>query len=58
MLSALGAQVVSLNCNADGRFTSRESEPKPENLTSLLGLVKSGHFDLGIAHDGDADRTV
>ncbi len=58
MLSDLGAQVVSLNCNADGRFTSRESEPKPENLASLLELVKSGQFDLGIAHDGDADRAV
>ena len=32
--------------------------PKPENLSSLLSLVKSGNYDLGIAHDGDADRAV
>ena len=58
LLTALNSRLVSLNCNADGRFTSRESEPKPENLSSLLSLVKSGNYDLGIAHDGDADRAV
>lgn len=58
LLTALNTRLVTLNCNADGRFTSRESEPKPENLSSLIGMVKSGSFDLGIAHDGDADRAV
>jgi phosphomannomutase/phosphoglucomutase len=58
LLTALNIRLVSLNCNADGLFTSRESEPKPENLSSLIGLVKSENFDLGIAHDGDADRAV
>ena len=58
LLSVLGLRTVTLNCNPDGKFTSRESEPKPENLGALISLVKQGGFDLGIAHDGDADRAV
>ncbi len=58
LLSRLKTKLITLNCNPDGKFTSRESEPKPENLSSLLSLMKEGNFDLGIAHDGDADRAV
>lgn len=58
MLSALGCSITTLNANPDGKFTSRNSEPKPENLTDLINLMKMGKFDLGIAHDGDADRAV
>lgn len=58
LLSRLGATVVTLNANPDGLFTSRESEPKPANLKYLIDLVRSGGFDFGIAHDGDADRAV
>jgi phosphomannomutase/phosphoglucomutase len=58
LLSRLGAKVVTLNANPDGLFTSRESEPKPANLKYLIDLIKDGDFDLGIAHDGDADRAV
>ena len=58
LLSRLNCSTVALNCNPDGKFTSRESEPKPENLGSILRLVADGGFDLGIAHDGDADRAV
>ncbi len=58
LLSKLGCSVVTLNANPDGKFTSRNAEPKPENLGSLIDLMKTGKFDLGIAHDGDADRAV
>lgn len=58
LLSRLGVSLVTLNANPDGLFTSRESEPKPENLKYLIDLAKSGEFNLGIAHDGDADRAV
>lgn len=58
ILLELNCKTVALNCNADGKFTSRESEPKPENLGNLITLMKSGEFDIGIAHDGDADRAV
>ena len=58
MLSVLGCSITTLNANPDGKFTSRNSEPKPENLTNLINLMKTGDFDIGIAHDGDADRAV
>jgi phosphomannomutase/phosphoglucomutase len=58
LLRRLGCKVVSLNTYPDGKFTSRTSEPKPENLKDLITLMKSGTFNLGIAHDGDADRAV
>ncbi len=58
LLSRLGCSVVTLNANPDGKFTSRNAEPKPENLGNLIDLMKTGKFDLGIAHDGDADRAV
>lgn len=58
LLENLKCRLVSLNANPDGRFSSRNSEPKPENLGNLTALMKTGNFDLGIAHDGDADRAV
>lgn len=58
LLRRLGCSVVSLNAYPDGMFTSRQSEPKPENLKDLISLMKNGGFDLGVAHDGDADRAV
>ncbi|WP_297025743.1 phosphoglucosamine mutase [Thermoplasma sp.] len=58
LLEKLGCTVVTLNANPDGRFTSRNAEPKPENLRDLMSLMADGNFDLGIAHDGDADRVV
>ncbi len=58
LLRKLGCSVVSLNAFPDGMFTSRTSEPRPENLKDLIALMKTGRFNLGIAHDGDADRAV
>lgn len=58
LLRRLGCSVVSLNAFPDGMFTSRTSEPRPENLKDLLSLMRNGGFNLGVAHDGDADRAV
>ena len=58
LLRKLGCSMVTLNAFPDGMFTSRTSEPRPENLKDLISLVSKGGFDLGIAHDGDADRAV
>lgn len=58
LLRRLGCTVVSLNTYPDGHFTSRNSEPKPENLRDLINVVRNGKFNLGVAHDGDADRAV
>ena len=55
LLSKLDCKVIPLYCEPTGRFP-REVEPLPENLNELIQTVKSKKADLGIAHDGDADR--
>ncbi|MFB6266194.1 MAG: phosphomannomutase [Halodesulfurarchaeum sp.] len=58
VLDRLGASVVTLNASVDGHFPGRPSKPTPETLETLRAFVEDGEFDLGIAHDGDADRVV
>ncbi len=58
VLREMGCDVVTLNSQLDGRFPGRNPEPKPENITDLMRTVKAVGADLGIAHDGDADRVV
>jgi phosphoglucosamine mutase len=58
LLQRLGCKVVTLNSQLDGFFPGRGLEPSPENLGELCGVVKSIGADLGIAHDGDADRVA
>jgi len=57
-LLELGASVETLNAQPDGAFPGRPSEPTAENCGTLRTLVAAGSFDLGIAHDGDADRML
>jgi phosphoglucosamine mutase len=57
-LLELGCHVETLNAQPDGRFPGRPSEPNDETLTSLCALVGETDADLGIAHDGDADRMM
>ncbi|MUV85692.1 phosphoglucosamine mutase [Natronomonas sp. CBA1123] len=54
----LGCQVETLNAQPDGAFPGRDPEPVEDELTELLSFVASSDADLGIAHDGDADRVV
>lgn len=58
VLQRMGCQVITVNSNLDGRFPGRPPEPVEENLTVLKGAVVSMDADLGIAHDGDADRMI
>ncbi len=58
ILTKLGCEITVLNGEPDGMFPGHPSEPTPENLTGLSQAVKENNADLGIAHDGDADRTV
>jgi phosphoglucosamine mutase len=55
-LDALGCDVETLNAQPDGSFPGRPSEPTAENCETLAATVASTDADLGIAHDGDADR--
>ena len=57
LLQRLGCEVVALNCVADGNFP-RSAEPTPEALDGLCEAVRSAEADIGLAHDGDADRLV
>ncbi len=58
LLEKLGVRLITLNCQPDGTFPGHESEPKPENLKALIEFMRSGDYELGVAHDGDADRVV
>ncbi|MCU4925564.1 phosphomannomutase [Halobacteria archaeon AArc-dxtr1] len=58
VLDRLGADVVALNATVDGHFPARGSKPTPETLTDFSAFLAAGSFDLGLAHDGDADRLV
>lgn len=52
----LGAHVITLNCQMDGHFPGRPSEPTPDTLKDLAKTVVSVGAYAGIAYDGDADR--
>ena len=58
LLKALGCEVTTLNCQADGFFPGRDPEPIEPNLQDLIATVKDLGADIGLAHDGDADRTI
>ena len=58
LIRKLGCDVTTLNCQADGFFPGRDPEPIEENLQELINVVKQLNADIGLAHDGDADRTI
>ncbi|HEV8594514.1 MAG TPA: phosphoglucosamine mutase [Thermoplasmata archaeon] len=58
LLRQLGCRVTTINAQPDGAFPGRNPEPTAENLASLRALVPALHADVGIAHDGDADRAA
>ncbi|MFO8050902.1 MAG: hypothetical protein R6V01_04305 [Thermoplasmatota archaeon] len=58
VLRACGIRVLGVNSEEDPYFSSRPSEPKPENLGDLSDQVLSKGADFGVAFDGDGDRAV
>ena len=58
LIRKLGCEVTTLNAQADGFFPGRDPEPIEENLQELINVVKELKADIGLAHDGDADRTI
>ncbi|MFW6318501.1 MAG: phosphoglucosamine mutase [Halorubrum sp.] len=57
-LHAAGCTVKTLNGQRDGRFPGRPSEPTAANCETACAVVETTGADLGIVHDGDADRMM
>jgi phosphomannomutase / phosphoglucomutase len=58
LLRELGCKITSINANIDGTFPGRMPEPRPESLGDLASTVKALKADMGVAFDGDADRSI
>lgn len=57
LLKRIGVDVIPLFCEVDGSFPNHHPDPTvPENLRTLIEIVKTEHADLGVAYDGDSDR--
>ena len=58
ILTRMGCRVHTLNAVPDGTFPGRTPEPSAEGLEPLAQMVRATRAAMGLAHDGDADRTV
>ena len=58
IVEALGCKLITLNSVVDGSFPGRGPEPTPDTLNDLSLAVKSVGADLGVAYDGDGDRSI
>ncbi len=58
LAEALGCRVVLVNGEIDGAFPGRGPEPTPQNLSGLSRAVLESRADMGIAFDGDGDRSL
>ena len=54
----LDCDIFTINEEIDGDFPGRGSEPTPQNLDKLSDLVIKTNSNLGIAFDGDGDRSI
>jgi len=54
----LGIDIVAVYCTTDPLFSQRPSDPKPENLSTLVETVKNNKCHFGVAFDGDGDRSI
>lgn len=54
----LGCETFLVNPKIDGTFPGRGSEPTPQNLSELSKTVQEKNADVGIAFDGDGDRSI
>ena len=55
---SLGCKLITLNSVVDGGFPGRGPEPTPDTLKDLSSVVRSVGADLGVAYDGDGDRSI
>lgn len=54
----INCQTFLVNEAVDGNFPGRGSEPTPQNLSELSRVVRENNADVGIAFDGDGDRSI
>ena len=57
LLRTIGVKVTVINGDLS-HLPDRRPEPVPENLVETAAVVKALRADIGIAHDGDADRAI
>ena len=58
LVEGLGCKLITLNSIIDGAFPGRGPEPTPATLGELSQAVRSVGADLGVAYDGDGDRSI
>jgi len=59
LLDTYGINYSGIFLEPDGNFPNHPADPSNvENLQDLIELVVDNNLDLGVAFDGDADRTV
>lgn len=57
LFEKLGAKVIPLFCELDGRFPNHHPDPTvPANLKDLVEAIRREKADFGVAFDGDSDR--
>jgi phosphomannomutase/phosphoglucomutase len=57
LLRKMGADVIDIFCEPDGRFPNHHPDPTlPEAMEKLIAKVRESGAELGIGYDGDADR--
>ncbi len=56
VLDSVLPQSVQIHGTFNPAFGGTNPEPLAQNLSELMGLVKTEGYDIGIATDGDADR--
>ena len=54
----LECEIITINREIDGIFSGRGPEPTPYNLQELSSAVVKNNANLGIAFDGDGDRSI
>ena len=58
LVQKLGCKTIVVNGSIDGSFPGRGPEPTPENLQVLANMVRDTESDIGVAYDGDGDRSI
>ncbi len=56
LLKEAGCEVTVMNDHLDPYFGNQPPEPSESHIPDMIEKMKHGHYDLGLATDGDADR--